>query len=126
MVLRLALLYLEEALPGPNISIMSTSSTQVPILLRFYPCSTLPCQSIRKTTFFYLLICFIWDCIPLLSIIIDTMKWRKPIIKGGPQPAPRGGHCSFVVKHMPDKMILFGGFDGKTHYNDLWILDTGT
>jgi N-acetylneuraminic acid mutarotase len=39
----------------------------------------------------------------------------------GEQPIGRGGHCSFLIG---TKMFVFGGYDGRTHFNDLWVLDT--
>ena len=58
----------------------------------------------------------------LMVHITETLKWRKCNVTGATIPPPRGGHCAVAVG---DIMYMFGGFDGRVHYNDLWMLDTG-
>ncbi|KAI9057729.1 galactose oxidase [Trametes sanguinea] len=41
--------------------------------------------------------------------------------KGAPRPSPRSGHTCVAYKH---HLIVFGGTDGKYHYNDIWAFDT--
>lgn len=40
----------------------------------------------------------------------------------GESPPKRGGHCAFVSNN---RMFVFGGYDGKKYYNDLYCLALG-
>jgi hypothetical protein len=51
--------------------------------------------------------------------------WQRidPSILVGAPPAPR--HCHSAVSY-GDKVVSFGGTDGKNRFNDVYILDTGS
>ena len=38
-------------------------------------------------------------------------------------PSARFGHAQCLVG---DKLVVFGGWDGRQAFNDLWVFDTGT
>ncbi|CAI5502357.1 unnamed protein product [Closterium sp. Naga37s-1] len=54
--------------------------------------------------------------------ICSKDAWSKPNIKGTP-PSPRDSHTSTVVG---SRMFVFGGTDGSSGLNDLYMLDTST
>ncbi|EFJ04741.1 hypothetical protein SELMODRAFT_432129 [Selaginella moellendorffii] len=58
---------------------------------------------------------FWWDC-------AGTYTWSKPVMKGT-HPSPRDSHSSTAVK---SKLYVFGGTDGTSPLNDLFVLDTAT
>ncbi|KAI0275149.1 hypothetical protein BC834DRAFT_965581 [Gloeopeniophorella convolvens] len=59
---------------------------------------------------------------------LNSLK-AKPVweqyepLPGNEKPPKRTGHAS--VTH-GDKIIIFGGTDGRYHYNDTWLFDTST
>ncbi|CDO72998.1 hypothetical protein BN946_scf185007.g52 [Trametes cinnabarina] len=60
----------------------------------------------------------------LLCTVISKPTWElldPP--KGAPRPSRRSGHSCVAYK---DQLIIFGGTDGKYHYNDIWAFDTRT
>lgn len=48
------------------------------------------------------------------------MTWKKLDRTEGDIPTPRGGHSAVAYNN---ELIIFGGFDGKKHYNDIHALD---
>lgn len=61
-----------------------------------------------------LLVCFLPLCLMHIHL--------QPEIRGFPPPALRG-HTANLIGH---KIFLFGGFDGKSRTNEVYILDTRT
>lgn len=53
-------------------------------------------------------------------IITVKQTWSKPMVKGG-APSPRDSHSCNTVG---TSLFVFGGTDGKTPLQDLYILDT--
>ncbi|EFJ04464.1 hypothetical protein SELMODRAFT_432394 [Selaginella moellendorffii] len=53
---------------------------------------------------------------------IHTYTWSKPVIKGT-HPSPRDSHSSTAVG---SKLYVFGGTDGTSPLNNLFVLDTAT
>lgn len=51
------------------------------------------------------------------------MTWKKIERQDGEIPTPRGGHSAV---HYNGELIVFGGFDGKKHYNDIHAFNLGT
>ncbi|EFJ04400.1 hypothetical protein SELMODRAFT_432449 [Selaginella moellendorffii] len=51
-----------------------------------------------------------------------TYTWSKPVMKGT-HPSPRDSHSSTAVG---SKLYVFGGTDGTSPLNDLFVLDTDT
>lgn len=51
----------------------------------------------------------------------ENLTWRKIRINGNLQPLPRAAHSAYVSG---TNVFVFGGSDGRTMFNDLWILDT--
>ncbi|EFJ05979.1 hypothetical protein SELMODRAFT_431101 [Selaginella moellendorffii] len=51
-----------------------------------------------------------------------TYTWSKPVMKGT-HPSPRDSHSSTAVG---SKLYVFGGTDGTSPLNDLFVLDTAT
>ncbi len=49
------------------------------------------------------------------------MVWERVVIPGG--PSPRAEHATCIVSQ---SLYLFGGYNGSSCLNDLWILDLGT
>ncbi|KAI0778412.1 galactose oxidase [Trametes elegans] len=59
-----------------------------------------------------------------LSTLISKPAWEQlDPPKGAPRPSKRTGHTCVAHK---DQLIVFGGTDGKYHYNDIWAFDTHT
>ncbi|KAI0375227.1 galactose oxidase [Pilatotrama ljubarskyi] len=59
-----------------------------------------------------------------LSTLISKPAWEQlDQPKGAPRPSRRSGHSCVAYKH---KLIVFGGTDGRYHYNDVWAFDTRT
>ncbi|KAL1951467.1 hypothetical protein VTO73DRAFT_616 [Trametes versicolor] len=59
-----------------------------------------------------------------LSTLISKPAWEQlDPPKGAPRPSRRSGHSCVAYK---DQLIMFGGTDGKYHYNDIWAFDTRT
>ncbi len=52
---------------------------------------------------------------------LATLTWTKEETKGE-SPPKRGGHCTFLAHN---RMYIFGGYDGKKYYNDLYCLSLG-
>lgn len=52
----------------------------------------------------------------------EKMRWIKPQIRGI-VPSPRAGHTS---TSFGNKIVFFGGGDGKRLFRDLFILDPDT
>ncbi|KAJ9079797.1 hypothetical protein DSO57_1031799 [Entomophthora muscae] len=52
----------------------------------------------------------------------DTMYWSRPQTTGTP-PSPRRAHSATLVSGLG--IIVFGGGNSSSYYNDLHILDTG-
>src|SRR5262249_54249833 len=54
-----------------------------------------------------------------------TPTWT-PIVPVGTTPGGRRGHCA-IRDASPDRLVIFGGFDGSSALNDVWALTlTGT
>ena len=51
---------------------------------------------------------------------VTMLMWHQPILTGT-IPSPRAAHSAVVVG---DLIYLFGGNDGETLFNDLYVLDT--
>lgn len=49
------------------------------------------------------------------------MYWVKPLVSGM-VPPPRLAHSAEIHAN---KMIIFGGYDGKIRMNDVYVLDFG-
>ncbi len=47
-------------------------------------------------------------------------KWRELSVDGG--PGPRRGHIA-IYDAQNKRVVFFGGYDGKVHYNDTWYLN---
>ena len=45
----------------------------------------------------------------------------SPVCVTGSKPSPRCGHTLTAVDE--NRAILFGGYDGHKHLNDLWLFD---
>ena len=61
------------------------------------------------------------DC--LRFSLLNDRFWT--VVGGGSTaPSARFGHTT--VAHGPNRMVVFGGWDGKNLLNDVWLLDTGT
>jgi hypothetical protein len=56
----------------------------------------------------------------LLIRMIELLQWTK-IEPKGPSLQPRSGHCAV---QSGDEITIFGGTDGRTFFNDVWVLDT--
>lgn len=56
----------------------------------------------------------------LICLHKETMYWSTPACSGE-IPPPRRAHTATSVE---DKIFVFGGSNGTTYYNDLYILDT--
>jgi len=54
--------------------------------------------------------------------LAGDMTWKKLDRAEGDIPTPRGGHSAVAYNN---ELIIFGGFDGKKHYNDIHALDIG-
>jgi N-acetylneuraminic acid mutarotase len=48
------------------------------------------------------------------------MTWKKIERVDGDVPTPRGGHSAVAYN---GELIVFGGFDGKKHFNDIHVLN---
>ena len=59
----------------------------------------------------------VWE----LNWSTGLFNWKELDITGTP-PSARSGH-SAVYDAAKDRMIIFGGFDGKNRLNDIWVLD---
>ncbi|KAH9948169.1 hypothetical protein B0H21DRAFT_254574 [Amylocystis lapponica] len=59
-----------------------------------------------------------------LSTLREAAKWElvKPA-EASPRPARRTGHV--CVTH-EEKLVIFGGTDGQSFYNDTWVFDFAT
>ena len=57
------------------------------------------------------------DCLNL-----KTMTWRK-IRSANALPPGRSGHSTTLIG---DKLVIFGGFDGKHTLDDLWVFNIST
>jgi len=55
----------------------------------------------------------------LLRFDLESSMWSKVDV-GGEEPAPRTEH-SMVVEQ--SQIVIFGGFDGQSHFNDTSVLD---
>jgi hypothetical protein len=49
-------------------------------------------------------------------------RLEPSILSGAP---PKGRHCHAAATY-GDKIIYFGGTDGKERYNDVYVFDTGS
>ena len=47
-------------------------------------------------------------------------KWKELVLSGG--PGPRRGGIS-IYDSLNKRIVYFGGYDGKAHYNDTWYLN---
>ncbi|GAM17228.1 hypothetical protein SAMD00019534_004030 [Acytostelium subglobosum LB1] len=52
----------------------------------------------------------------------DTIRWIKPTIKGV-GPGGLSGHTANLIKDT-ESIVIFGGYNGKRSYNDIYVLDT--
>lgn len=52
----------------------------------------------------------------------ETFQWTHPEMRGE-MPPPCRAHTATLVDR---KIYVFGGGEGPTYYNDLYILDTRT
>ncbi|MBI1839096.1 MAG: hypothetical protein HYR95_02295 [Candidatus Colwellbacteria bacterium] len=48
-------------------------------------------------------------------------EWKELSLDGG--PGPRRGHIA-VYDAFNKRVVVFGGYDGRIHYNDTWYLNT--
>lgn len=53
---------------------------------------------------------------------LDAMCWVQPLVSGT-LPPPRLAHSAEVYAN---RMVVFGGYDGKIRMNDVYVLDFGT
>jgi hypothetical protein len=49
-----------------------------------------------------------------------TNTWLQPSVRGA-VPAPRESHTAIGLG---SRILLFGGYDGQTRFNDTWVLNT--
>lgn len=59
----------------------------------------------------------VWD---LDLSVPGSEKWMERSVDGG--PGPRRGHVA-VYDAQNERVVFFGGYDGKVHYNDTWYLN---
>src|SRR3954447_13564957 len=52
----------------------------------------------------------------------DTNKWEKPDVPDDCLPPARSG--ATLTSIGKKRLLLFGGFDGNSFFNDVWIFDT--
>lgn len=52
---------------------------------------------------------------------LDGVTGWTELATGGPRPDPRTAH-SAIYDAKPDRMIVFGGWNGATYFNDVWEL----
>ncbi|EFJ06717.1 hypothetical protein SELMODRAFT_430403 [Selaginella moellendorffii] len=71
--------------------------------------------ALRYSTGNMVLIMFWWDR-------VGTYIWSKPVMKGT-HPSPRDSHSSTGIG---SKLYVFGGTDGTSPLDDLFVLDTAT
>src|SRR5437762_3134634 len=57
------------------------------------------------------------------TLSLDTMTWAQLTPSGTP-PAERHGHGA-IYDPVRDRMIVFGGVAGGTHFSDTWALTLG-
>src|SRR5207249_9120514 len=51
-----------------------------------------------------------------------TSVWTNTVAQGAGMSSPwRGGH-SAVYDAASKRMVMFGGYNGTTYYNDVWVL----
>ena len=53
--------------------------------------------------------------------ISEAMCWVQPLVSGT-MPPPRLAHSAEVYAN---RMVIFGGYDGKIRMNDVFVLDFG-
>lgn len=52
------------------------------------------------------------------------MEWRRVVVGGKDTPKARAGHAATIVAgSLGSTMLIFGGKNDKTYFNDLFILD---
>ena len=56
----------------------------------------------------------------LLLMNLVTMNWEARKVYCRHPPAPRGYHCTVLYD---SRVIAFGGYDGSTVFDDLWMLE---
>lgn len=56
-----------------------------------------------------------------LDLAQDPPQWKQ-LDPTGTRPPQRGYHTTTLVK---DKLVVYGGSDGKTCFGDVYILDLG-
>lgn len=58
-----------------------------------------------------------------LSTLVSKPRWQQIELPKGvtDRPSPRSAHICVAYK---DQLVIFGGIDGKSHYNDTWVFDT--
>ena len=54
------------------------------------------------------------------ALSLETLSWTQ-IASGGGGPSGRFGHAA-ILDAPRDRVIVFGGFDGAAHRNDVWSL----
>ena len=52
----------------------------------------------------------------------EDLFWQRVDIEDGPVPAPRGYHTATTIGNT---MMLIGGTDGRTCFDDIWMLNLG-
>eukprot|EP00164_Ancoracysta_twista_P001475 GFYU01001925.1.p1 GENE.GFYU01001925.1~~GFYU01001925.1.p1 ORF type:complete len:604 (-),score=184.61 GFYU01001925.1:301-2112(-) len=65
----------------------------------------------------------VWTDNKVYVLNIETWTWFVPEVRGE-VPSPRSAHSATVVNG--NKMIVYGGIDGKQRLDDLYVLDTDT
>jgi hypothetical protein len=54
-----------------------------------------------------------------LSLAVDTLEWESKVISGK-IPVGRGYHVSILHDN---RLIMFAGYNGVNHFDDLWSLE---
>ncbi len=58
----------------------------------------------------------------------EERKWDEPVVEeklGGDAPIGRE-HTAMCYDPEDSRLVVFGGWDGRQAFNDLWVFDTGT
>ncbi|KAA0166994.1 hypothetical protein FNF28_02917 [Cafeteria roenbergensis] len=61
------------------------------------------------------------DFADVFRFSIESMAWERVAAITGEPPEARSGHVSLAAKH---RMLVFGGWNATSRFNDLWSLDT--
>ncbi len=58
----------------------------------------------------------------MLTLVLENAMWSQPMICGIP-PSPRSYHSACTVCN---RIYVFGGYDGTTRSEELFILEEGS